>query len=419
MSLSKEDKDRLRDLVNKAFSPAAPIDEKDLFAGRNEQVTSVVDAICGKGQHAIIFGERGVGKTSLANILSDCLQGTTKPVLAPHVNCDETDTFTSLWKKAFSEISICRANHTIGFKSKPSTKISNITSDLPNKITPHDVQKTLIELSAQAVPVIIFDELDRLKNISARRLFADTVKTLSDHSVPASLILVGVADTVDELVAEHLSIERALVQIRMPRMSREEIHEIIRKGLSKAAMTIEESALKRISLLSQGLPHYTHLLGLYSAQHALDKGETEIAYVHVEAAIGKAMDKAQQSIKSTYHKAVSSPRSASLYSQVLLACALSKTDELGYFAPVDVRTPIRYITKKSYEIPNFARHLNDFCETTRGPVLQKTGSSRRYRFRFINPLMQPFVIMKGSADTKVPLSLLEALVSFAVKGPNN
>jgi len=51
--------------------------------------------------------------------------------------------------------------------------------------------------------------------------------------------------------------------------------------------------------------------------------------------------------------------------------------------------------KKPYEIPAFSQHLNAFCENARGPVLQRTGTARRYRFRFENPLMQPFVIMDG------------------------
>jgi len=56
--------------AGQVFTPAAPIDAESLFAGRNTQIRQVVDAVIQKGQHAIIFGERGVGKTSLANIIS-------------------------------------------------------------------------------------------------------------------------------------------------------------------------------------------------------------------------------------------------------------------------------------------------------------------------------------------------------------
>jgi hypothetical protein len=90
-----------------------------------------------------------------------------------------------------------------------------------------------------------------------------------------------------------------------------------------------------------------------------------------------------------------SPRRENLYAQVLLACALARCDDLGYFAAADVRKPMSRIMGRSYEIPAFSRHLNDFCEATRGPILTKIGTRRRFRFRFITPLMQPYVIMKG------------------------
>ncbi|MEX5219608.1 MAG: hypothetical protein NW701_17395 [Nitrospira sp.] len=249
--------------------------------------------------------------------------------------------------------------------------------------------------------------MDRLHDKKAKQLFADTVKTLSDHSVPASLVMVGVADTVEELFQQHQSIERALVQVRIPRMSRDELHEVVKRGLEKVGMEIEHNALMRISLLSQGLPHYTHLFGLYSAREAIDRGRKLIMLEDISSAISKALEKAQQTIKSAYHRAISSPRQANLYPSVLLACALSRTDDLGYFAAVDVRDPMEQIMKKPYDIPNFARHLNDFCEESRGPLLQKTGSAHRFRFRFINPLMQPYVIMHGVTDGKVPLPLLD------------
>ena len=34
----------------------------------------------------------------------------------------------------------------------------------------------------------------------------------------------------------------------------------------------------------------------------------------------------------------------------------------------------------------------------RGPILSKKGQPRRYRYRFANPLMQPYVTMRGLAS---------------------
>ena len=60
-----EDWQLLEAAAQTLFRPRTPVDESRLFAGRFEQVKTLVDVIYEPGGHAIIYGERGVGKTSL------------------------------------------------------------------------------------------------------------------------------------------------------------------------------------------------------------------------------------------------------------------------------------------------------------------------------------------------------------------
>lgn len=83
---------------------------------------------------------------------------------------------------------------------------------------------------------------------------------------------------------------------------------------------------------------------------------------------------------------------------MLAACALAEPDELGYFTAAAVRTPLQLITGHTYDIPNFARHLNEFTKNEHGPVLQRTGETRRVRYRFVSPLVRPYIIMRSVAD---------------------
>ena len=87
-----------------------------------------------------------------------------------------------------------------------------------------------------------------------QRGISDTIKALSDFGVNASIVLIGVADSVTELVAGHGSIERALVQIPMPRMSAEEIAQIVENGLARLGMTIDQGAKSHLVHLAQGVP---------------------------------------------------------------------------------------------------------------------------------------------------------------------
>lgn len=408
MTMSKEDWDNLGLKASEVFTPSAPIDEQRLFAGRKDQLRQVMDSVHQKGQHAIIFGERGVGKTSLANIIPKIFGTTGK--LAIRVNADNTDDYSKLWHKIFDELKIIGKTKRMGFEAEADyspISLSNAFIVPGENITPGNIRQILATVSNYAHLAIIIDEFDRIKDEDSKIAMADTIKTFSDHAINVTIVLVGVADSVDGLIKEHQSIERALKQIQMPRMSGDELKLIIDYGLEFLNMTIDEDAKKHITLLSQGLPHYTHLLSLCSVRQAIDARVTNITLAHVEAAISKAIGQAQQTTLSAFHKAITSPRKDNIFLEVLIACALAKTDELGYFAAADVKGPLSKIKKKKYEIYGFSRHLNDFCDADRGPILSKIGKKRRYRFRFVNPLMQPFVVMQGVANRSIDKELLE------------
>jgi Cdc6-like AAA superfamily ATPase len=391
----------LRLQISRAFSPTAPIDERSLFSGRIDQLTSLIRAIGQKGQHAVLFGERGVGKTSLANVLSSFMGRSPDTVLAPRINCDVGDTFDSVWRKVFDEITISRTPPSIGFLPSSDRQQLSTNEWVPEQLSPETVRRLLAELGRNAIAIVIIDEFDRLDR-QVKRQIADTIKTLSDHAVSATVILVGVADSVQELIEEHQSVERALVQIHMPRMTRDEISTIINQGINKLDFTVTEPAMERIITLSQGLPHYAHLLGLHASEIAVQREMKEVTLPVVDEAISKSIDAAQQSIKTAWHTATSSPRKDNLFSEVLMACALANTDDLGYFAAQDVREPLRKILDRPIEIANYAQHLADFCSDKKGPVLQRIGDSRKHRFRFVNPLFQPYVVMQGFASNKIP-----------------
>ncbi|MFQ5647177.1 MAG: hypothetical protein ACE5GM_09625, partial [bacterium] len=59
------------------------------------------------------------------------------------------------------------------------------------------------------------------------------------------------------------------------------------------------------------------------------------------------------------------------------------------------------------DIPSFSRHLHDFCGENRGKILKKFGKKRRYKYRFVNPLMQPHIIMQGLAQGLLDKKSLE------------
>src|SRR6516164_8633407 len=82
--------------IARVFTPSAPIDKSSLFAGRSKEIMKLINASLQRGQHAVLFGERGVGKTSLANVLKDFLKPLGSALLTS-TNCESRSTFKSIW----------------------------------------------------------------------------------------------------------------------------------------------------------------------------------------------------------------------------------------------------------------------------------------------------------------------------------
>ncbi len=181
----------------RGFSPTTAISRRDLFHGRRAILRRLTDVAFQAGQHAIIYGERGVGKTSLANVLSDFLQPISpETIFSARFNCYRESNYRQIWESLFKE------------------------ADLPIKesFEPFSVNHVIdcLRQVDDKMHIFIIDEFDRIDDPDVDIMFADTVKALSDFAVETTLIIVGVADDVDDLISEHQSIDRCLVQVHLP-----------------------------------------------------------------------------------------------------------------------------------------------------------------------------------------------------------
>lgn len=370
-------------LVGEAFRPAAPVDDLELFAGREKQRSEVISAVTQVGYHVGLYGERGVGKTSLARVMAAIFnQPGIRQFQAAMVSCHTDDTYESLWKNVFRRLE----------------------RDIEN-FTPEGVRYEVERLDPPAL--IVVDELDRLENDDALTLLADTIKTFSDNAVPSTMVLVGVAASIGDLIGEHESIIRNLAQIGMPRMEPDELRGVLVKGCEHAGLEMQANAVERIVSLSEGLPHYTHLLGHRSAERAVQDDRELVTLDDVEAAIPQAVD--GHTIQSDYVKAIRSSQPGNLYREVLLACAIAPKNSLGYFTSGQIRDPLEVVAGRRLDIPAFSRHMKEFLDPDRGSVLRREGKERSYSYRFSDPMMQPYVIMSSLTDGLISTQQLSEL----------
>lgn len=390
------------------FQPRSPISAREFFAGRWEQLTTVADAVAQKGLHIVIFGDRGVGKTSLANVVGPVLQVMEDriskrkdgPRLVAKVNTHYGDKFGDVWARIFEEVSWVENKPVFGLSSdvtavRNSLKEAFRVSDDP---TIDEVRRTLAAIPGS---VFIFDEFDR-GSAELRIVFTDLIKALSDYAVDSTIILVGVSDTIDHLIRDHASIVRAVVQVHLPRMAERELADILEKGSKALNIQFSPDAAGLIVRMSQGLPHYTHLIALHGVRHAAE-GRSRLVEIHdVQQSVTKAITQAVQSIQDIYLKAIHSTRRDALYDTVILACAAASSsakDALGYFHMADVTEPLKAILdREKLTVATFKNHIKEFCEEDRGRVLERVGTPRSYKYRFKDPLLPPYIFMTSLAE---------------------
>lgn len=377
--------------LDASFRPAAPIRTQELFAGRGRQLVAINDLCQDPGRHGVIFGERGVGKTSLAYVSGAYQKRLGRMWL--RVGCGTADTFETMWTKVFDELSLLPRVRTDEYGHLES--VIEIAQDvyLASDTTSPDAARKGLQVLTELVDIVVcFDEFDRIQGEETSLLLSDCIKTLSDQLIGATLIVVGVADTVDALISNHQSIQRSLSQVRMPRMKPVEIEEIIDNGYAAARLTVDPDVKVWLIDVPQGLPYYAHLIAREAGRSALRDGKDTVESVDWGRAIHEAVMLTDQSIIRTYSEAIASSHQT-IYEQVILACAMADKDDLGFFTPPDVRGPLSKIMGELYELPRYSNHLAQLC--SRGPILERRGQERRWRYRFVDPMMQPYAVIRG------------------------
>lgn len=389
-------------------------------------MTTLVDAVSQVGLHVIIYGERGVGKTSIANVIGPLLRVFDNPEeddqagasdrIVVKVNANSEDSFASLWARAFDEIVSTSAGPKFGFTQEYEAESRTLLEEMggEKQISIDRVRRMLTTLPGS---VFVFDEFDRLTREHSRP-FTDLIKVLSDQAVDSTVVIVGVSETVSDLIADHASISRALVQIPMPRMKPDELAEILKKAEAAISVRFDAAASSRIIRMSQGLPHYTHLVGLHAVRCACERRQRRVEVAHVSDGFDRAVKQALESIQSSYANATHSAQPDALYSHVLLACAIAayRPDvEHGLFQAAHVVEPLGTVLEREVQISKFNKHLNEFCEDAkRGRVLERRGQLRSYRYRFRDPLMPPYVLMRSMVTGLLQETTLTKLLDFNV-----
>jgi Cdc6-like AAA superfamily ATPase len=380
-------------LLNSTFTPHQPVQTRDIFSGRHDQLfqcLSIVDQI---GNHGILHGDRGVGKTSIANITRLIIDTPDKLDRALKVDCTSSDSFSDIIKHIYEKITVEVAKPApAGFADqKPEFEPVTVASLVKksSSFNPKHVAQVLGSIPGRLF--IILDEFDRLNHDKFKiSSFTELLKIISDSGLKVQFLIVGVGENVEQMIGDHLSIGRNLTQIHLHPMVDADIRQIVVSGVIRVGMSISDEIVAQIVDFSCGYPHYTHLLALNACTNALHREELVVEQADLEFARARALDRAHESLKKSYLQATGSNRE-NIYKEVLQACGEVELDHFNTFQPREVARPLSLILKREMKATQFGGHLLNLCRPERGGILISEGERGRRRYHFRDPLMRAYV----------------------------
>lgn len=381
--------------ARKVFTPHQPIRCGTLFWGRQKEVQKIIEHLNTPGQHAVLYGDRGVGKSSLANIATEALLSKIIDGKIYSKRCDSQDSFESIVTGPLKAMGV-DPNMSQEVKSQTEggeaglkipvakagvhTEKTNEKTFHQQKLTPSVVAEYLKDFPG----LLVIDEADALANKEDKLRLAELIKQLSDNGSPFKLLVVGIADTAEALTAGHTSVQRCLKETKLQRMKPLELSLIVTEGAKKLKITFDEKVVAAIVRLSAGYPHFTHLLALKCTEEAVANDKKHIVLEDLTNAMQLAVEDAEGTLLRKYESAIRS-YSTDTYQKIVLAAANLNRDE---FSAGQLRAAFVELTKQNItqaSLNNFLKRLiSDDIDTI---LIRKAKGI----YRFSDPRMPSFV----------------------------
>jgi Cdc6-like AAA superfamily ATPase len=378
--------------LREAFTPTRPKQQDAQFSGRYTQMQRIINAIEEERAHVVLYGERGSGKTSLANVVA--AKATEAGYFVVKFACSSEMSFEEMFHSFLQRIPATFLAGGIGATNRAG--ISNFDELLsPGEISVTELVTIFARLHDKHV-ILVVDEYDRVTSEETKNKLAELIKNMSDASAPVTILLIGVAEDVDELLGKHPSLQRTLVTIPLPLMTAAEIEAIILGGEQKSGLHFAPAVRRAVVELAQGLPYHAQLLCLFAARNALRRHASTVEREDLRYAVQRAAEEAEGKIKEAYSLAAAS-QSGTAFKDVLFAAARCTSDAFGIFAVSDVAQAAAThgiaVSALSLQFP-----LKKLTEPSRGGMLRRISGLDGLRYQFVNQMLRHHVLVRQAIE---------------------
>lgn len=322
--------DEFKEILKENLTPAKAISSPEHLKGRQKVLTQIDRSFNSQGKHIFIYGDRGVGKTSLAQTAAFLQQSAdSSPIL---VTCGGAPFLSTVRDAVRSALRTGDATSQKKVEHKLKAGVGGFGYDFTRTLTSGVVPP--VESINDAIhllkfvgechskePVIIFDEFDQLADDAQKKACAEVIKQVSDQAVKVRFILCGIGTSLEDLIGVHLSTGRYLSPVPLERLTQDARWEIIKAAAKAVGVTVATNFLMRIGQISDGFPSYVHLMGEQLLWTMFDDDEVtgHCQQRHFAQGVGLAVKEAETTLKIIYEKATQ--KHSDTYQEVLWALA--------------------------------------------------------------------------------------------------
>jgi len=372
-----------------AFTPTKPKRWSRYFAGRRWAIQRVITAIEEEQAHVVIFGARGIGKTSLANVLAESASQVEYQVL--RCPCSADITFEEIFRGFLRNLPSEFMDRSARAKNPA---VEHFEQLLPRgSFGPTELTVALSYLKLEHV-ILIVDEFDRINSEQLKNQLAETIKNLSDISARITFIVVGIAQNLDELLGKHPSIQRHLVAVHLPLMEAPELAALIEVGESASGMHFDDATRDSVVSFAKGLPYYAQLMCLYSGRHALERGSSNVEMMDLREAMAQVLDEADPVTVAMYDMATQGERN-SFMTDVMFAAARCRFDRFGAFTAADAADVALDTDNRKLRELTLHKSLTNLTQPQNGAVLEKQRTpSGTTKYSFQHQTMRQYILVR-------------------------
>jgi Cdc6-like AAA superfamily ATPase len=385
----------IRSKLRRAYTPAQPVSDPKMFAGRTKVLAALIRAIEDQRLHTIIYGERGIGKTSLLRVLAQAAQEAR--YLVVYVTCGAGSEFDETMRAVAAKIPLM-FHHDYGPTSIEGERGDTLASVLGSEPISVSLAADHLDKIEGTRVLVVLDEYDRSGSEEFRRGIGELLKTLSDQGVRVQFLIAGVAANLTELVQNIPSIQRNVFALQVPRMTAAEIRHIVKNGEGVTELPFQDAAIQAVIARCIGFPYLATMLCHRSALMALEQHHETVGVDDVDAATRETIDEFRGRIPRHCQLQIEQQiRVGSLDALGALAAAAQNAG--GWFALEDVATrsgDVKFIDTAKAVVERLAsdRVLVEAREDEIGRV-----------YRFLEPSVPPYLWLRaagGQATSTVP-----------------